>query len=322
MALSEAVNTIYTSTGAISITGVAPNSSWLGVQTGGITRIGTDGAGLVTNGDIFIGATGSDIGAVDLAGTENTLRTTGNITVRGNAPSGIRGLVVEGSSLNRFVSSSGNVSLTGITAGAGNLAIQFHATAPTYIGWDGTGAGTTGNISILGQTPAGSTVGAGGITFGAARIKGTGALLIGNTPTGTLSGLTLGNAGVVAGSSFTSVTLGSNASGTTGAVTDLMSFTTQAGGAITVKGTGAVTVDTATLNSNGGALTVQSDVLGQVGLLNSAKLISNGGAITVRNTDTSVGVIGISITGTGGVIDASNSSGPGGNIVISGTGSP
>ena len=208
--------------------GPYPAGVQIGSQNGtGNTQISTAGTGTInivgTGGGGSAALTPTGVILRALQGNLTINSGSGAITINGTeGPQGtqwLTGLYLDndgaGYKVNVY-SASGPVTLTGSASHAADAAVT--STGTVNLGWDGT-AGTigSGSLSILGQTPSGSTAGANGFNLSSTTsINGNGGnLTIGSTgSTGTgLSGLTLATGLFAAGATFNSVMIGDDNTG-------------------------------------------------------------------------------------------------------------
>ena len=322
--------------------GTGVNRSGVWIDNGTVVRAGA--------GDIWItgyggaGGTSSNSGVlIDPDATTVSIHTvSGAVRIEGVAGTGSATLNAglnfaetnTQTTILEIYSGSGDITLLGRNPNVGGLAIDldgFNANAvqTAFIGGPQVGAGTTGDIRILGETAAGATVGNQAIIMGLAggnstvRIKGSGHLVIGNAdPTFNTSAVTLSGIRLLAevnqdASNFLSVTIGTNGAGTTGGIDQEASFTTAANGDITIMGTASIDVDSAALNSSGGIIRVESTIEGTV-TIDDSTLVSRGGAIFVLNNDRTGSNHGVRFIDADTVLNASEAGGAGGDIVIIG----
>ena len=186
--------------------GISPSGSTITTTgAGSITMNGTggSGSGLFQTG-LYMGfnspTISTDSGAISINGTG------------GSGGSNTQGILFRNGTSSIY-SNSGPVTLRATTQVATQPAIGFALGGTVNVGWNGAGIATTGDVTILGATPANSTLGTNGLNLSGAAMRGNGGnLTIGSMGSG-LSGISLPATLNAAGSNWNNVTIGDAASG-------------------------------------------------------------------------------------------------------------
>ena len=188
----DATNTSTNTGGNINITGYA--NGWVGAEIDDVTisTLGSNGTGTILVRGTVVGGGASTAGiniGNRIGGTTALVTTGGDITLIGktNATSGPgdAGGVSTWNGTNAIYSTSGDIVLQGF-AQSNSVAAINNSAGNLYIGWNGTGSGTTGNVVLQGQdfgNNAGMNLANVRVKINAASANPTGGMLtVGSTP--------------------------------------------------------------------------------------------------------------------------------------------
>jgi len=299
-----------------------------------------DGVDIKTSGSGMMTLTGMNTGN-DLAGLMFDVNSGSNRVLTGNGAISITG---DGGANNRGISfnqqttyitsAGGNITLTGNNSNSSSslnaVGVGTSNAATVYLGYDGTtAAGTTGNITVIGQTG-----GNGGISLGdgggfATYIKSNGGAVTVGDNGSALGALTLTSGTIVSSGNYKSFYIGgTNTNGVT--INTALTTNATADNAIGIKAVSKTDVTISAALNTAAATGIPVSILAAQGAagniaLGTSTITANGGTVTLDDVTNGTG----NITSTGNISQGSNgglvlnTAGTSGSLsgIISGSGS-